>query len=233
MATVAAGRGGIMAFAREALALLASRRVLAPALALTVLLTASNIVIASNVPAEGGRPGAAFAVAAFIRVAGLLVLTVALLRMMAGSDRPPFRPDAGFWLYLLTFLFGTGLSVAFRIFADAGESIGSIALVNIVNAVLTSPLAVWFAALAVKRPVPWNPAPWLRGLSRWLPQWLFWVLAVVTPLAILHAAIDTNVVNGTWDGFWPLLLFDGPLSAVMALFGIALVAAAYRRVARG
>jgi hypothetical protein len=78
-----------------------------------------------------------------------------------------------------------------------------------------------------------SPAPWLRGLRRWLPHFLFWTLAVSTPLAVLHAAIDTAVITTARDWFWPLLLFDGPLSTVMALFGLALIAAAYRRVARG
>jgi hypothetical protein len=233
MVTVAENQGGLMSFLREALALLASRRLVAPALALAVLLTASNIVIASNVPAEGQRLGAAFAVAAFVRVAGLLVLAVAILRTMTGSARPRFRPDAGFWLYALTFIAATGVSVAVRLLTGADDSLGSLALVNAVTAVLTAPLAVWFGALAVERPVPWSPAPWLRGLRRWLPHFLLWTLAVTTPLAVLHAAIDSNAVKGARDGFWPLLLFDGPLSTVMALFGLALVAAAYRRVAQG
>jgi hypothetical protein len=226
--------GGLIAFVREALALLASPRLIVPALVLTVLLTASNIVIALNAPREGaGGLGAAFAIAAFVRVAGLLVLAVAILRIMTGSPRPAYLPDAGFWLYALTFLVGVAVSAAVRIVVGAGDSIASIALVNAAVAVVTSPLAVWFGAFAVERPVPWSPAPWLRDLGRWLPYFLFWTLAVVTPLGILHATIDMNVLKGVWTSFWPLLLFDGPLSAVMALFGLSLIAAAYRRVARG
>jgi hypothetical protein len=225
--------GGPIAFLREALALLRSPGLLVPALALAVLLTVSNIVIVSNVPAEGQGLGPAFAVAALIRVAGLLVLAVAILRTMTASPRPRFLPDAGFWLYALTFLAANAVSVAARLLTGGAEDSASIAVVNVVTAVVTAPFAVWFGALAVARPVPWSPAPWLRGLRRWLPQFLFWTLAVVTPLGVLHAAIDNEVVKGAGDGFWPLLLFDGPLSTVMALFGLALVAAAYRRVARG
>lgn len=231
MATVAAGNSGFMSFLREALALLASRRLLAPALALMVLLTASNIVVASNVPAEGEKLGPAFAVAAFVRVAGILVLAVAILRTMTGSARPRFRPDAGFWLYALTFVVSAGVGVAVRLLLGEDDSLRTIAIANVVSAVILAPVAVWFGALAVERPVPWSPVPWLRGLGRWLPYFLFWTLAVSTPLAILHAAIDTSVVKGAREWFWPLLLFDGPLSTVMALFGLALIAAAYRRVA--
>jgi hypothetical protein len=234
MATVADEPRGLGAFLREAVALLASRRLAMPALALAIVLTASNIVVALNVPEEGALPGAAFAAAAFVRVAGLLILAVAILRMMTASERPPFRPDAGFWLYVLTFVVSTGLTVAVRGLAGAGEGLGAIALVNALVSVVSAPFAVWFAALAVERPVPWSPGPRLRRLSAWLPYYLFWTLAVVTPLAILHAAIDISVLKGAGrDWLWPLLLFDGPLSTLMVLFGMALVAAAYRRVARG
>ena len=232
MATATGERGGLIAFLREALALLASRRLLGPALALAVLLTVSNIVIASNVPAEKSLPGGAFAAAAFVRVAGLLVLAVAILRMMTDSPRRPFVPDAGFWLYALTFLAGIAVTAGVRAGAGLGDSVGALAIGNALVGVLLAPLAVWFAALAVARPVPWSPAPWLRGLGRWLPHFIFWTLLVVTPLAVLHAAIDMHVIKGSRDWFWPLMLFDGPLSAVMALFGIALIAAAYRRVAQ-
>ena len=232
MVSDAGSQSGPLAFLREALALLSTPRLLVPALMLVVLLTASNIVVASNVPAEGEKLGAAFAVAALVRVAGILILAVAILRTMTGSARPRFRPDAGFWLYALTFVAATGVSVAVRLLTGESDSLGSIALANVATAVLMAPFAVWFGALAVERPAPWSPTPWLRGLRRWLPHFLLWTLAVSTPLAVLHAWIDTSVVKGARDWFWPLLLFDGPLSAVMALFGLALIAAAYRRVAR-
>ncbi|HEX8379106.1 MAG TPA: hypothetical protein VF619_01000 [Allosphingosinicella sp.] len=226
-------RGGPIAFLREALALLSAPRLLVPALVLMVLLTVSNIVIASTVPAEGEKLGPAFAVAALVRVAGLLVLAVAILRTMTGSARPRFRPDAGFWLYALTFVAATGVSVAVRLLTGEDDSLGSIAVGNLVTGVVMAPFAVWFGALAVERPVPWSPAPWLRGLRLWLPHFLFWTLLVITPMAVLHAAIDSSVVKDARDWFWPLLLFDGPLSTVMALLGLAFIAAAYRRVAEG
>ncbi|HEX8514506.1 MAG TPA: hypothetical protein VF688_15545 [Allosphingosinicella sp.] len=231
MTSVAESRGGLTAFLREALALLATPRLLVPALALMVLLTVSNIVIASNVPTEGKKLEAAFAVAALVRVAGLLVLAVAILRTMTASARPRFRPDAGFWLYALTFIAGAAVSVAVRLVTGEDDSLGTIAVGNVASAVVLAPLAVWFGALAVERPVPWNPVPWLSVPGRWLPHFLLWTLTVSTPLGVLHAWIDTSVVKGARDWFWPLLLFDGPLSTVMALFGLALIAAAYRRVA--
>ena len=226
-------RSGPIAFLKEALALLRSPRLVGPALALTVLLTVSNMVVASNVPAQGEKLGVAFAVAAFVRVAGILVLAVAILRTMTGSPRPRFRPDAGFWLYALTFLVGAGVGVAVRLITGEEDSLRTIALASVLSAIVLAPFAVWFGALAVERPVPWSPAPWLRRPGRWLPHFLFWTLAISTPLAVLHAAIDSAVVKGARDWFWPLLLFDGPLSTVMAMLGLAFVATAYRRVAQG
>jgi hypothetical protein len=52
---------------------------------------------------------------------------------------------------------------------------------------------------------------------------------VSTPLAVLHAWIDTSVPQGRSRP----ALAARPSSTVMDLFGLALIAAAYRRVARG
>jgi hypothetical protein len=232
MATVPREAGGQVALLGEAIGLIASRRLLLPVAALTLLLTVSNIFVAVNVPPEGQRPGVGFAIAAFIRIAGLLLLAVAILRLMTDSARRALAPDAGFWLYVLTFLAVTAFSVAVRLATGAVESLASITLVNAITAVLAAPFAVWFIALAVERPVPWSPRPWLANLGIWLPGFLLWTLVLVTPMAVLHAFIDMSVLSTARDWFWPLLLFDGPLSALMAVISMGLGSAAYRRVAR-
>lgn len=232
MATAARQSNGLLGFLTSALAALMQPRLVLPALALTVLLTASNIVIVMNVPAEGGRPGPAFAAAATVRIAGLLVLMVAILRIINQSRRRPFMLDAGFWLYVLTFALTLAATVVVRSAIGEGATLPGLLLSNAVVAVLLAPLTPWFVALAVARPVPWSPATWVRVLPFWLPHFLFWTLLVVTPLAALHGLIDYTLVEGAGEAFWPLALIDGPLSVAMALIGAALGSEAYRRVAQ-
>lgn len=203
------------------------------ALALLVLLTFSNIVVLQNMPAEGAAPPPAFLLAAFIRVAGLLLLAVALLRMLTASPRRPWVPDGGFWLYVLTFAAGAAASIFARLVIGDRTELANLILSNLLVTLILSPLVVWFVALAVEKPLAWRPGPWLRGFGAWLPPLLVWTLLLVTPMGVLHAWIDMRLVAGVGGAFWPLALFDGVLSTAMALVGLALNAAAYRRVAQG
>jgi hypothetical protein len=223
--------GGLLDFASEALGLLRNRRLVVPALLLAILLAATNIVILLNMPVKGQFPWV-FAAAGLVRVLGLLAIAVAILRMLTRSPRPAWRPDGAFWLYAATFLFGVGLTAAGSAVTGARpESLVGIT-VRVAVTVVTAPLAVWFVAIAVERPLAWRPGRHLRGLARWLPYFLFWVLLVVTPLGLLHATLDDWLVKGAGPWFWPVALADGPLSLVIALAGLSLAAAAYRRVAR-
>lgn len=231
-APVAAGGAGTRGFIGEALASLRDRRLVVPALALAVLLTVSNIVILRNVPVPGDPP-ILFAAAALVRIVGLLVLAVAILRIMTASVRAPYRLDGAFWLYGLTFLAGIALTAALGLAAGNRDDPVVRALLGAATILISAPFAPWFAAIAVERPLALNPAPWLRRVGWWLPPLLVWSLLVILPLGQAHAAIDHYLVRGAGEYFWPLALFDGPFSALMALFGLALAATAYRRVARG
>jgi hypothetical protein len=202
-----------------------------PVLLLAVLLTATNIVLARNVPPDGRPPALPFILAGFVRIAGLLVLAVAILRMLAGSDRSPWKPDGAFWLYVVTLPVSIAVSVAAVALLGQRTDPAGLLLRGVLVAVLLAPFAAWFAALAVARPLALDPRPWLRGLDRWLPSYLVWALLLVAPLAALHAWLDEWLVRGAGDLFWPIALFDGPLSVVVALLGFGLGAAAYRRVA--
>lgn len=224
-------RPGFLGFLREALAGLRLRDVVPAAVALLVLLTLSNIVVLQNMPAKGAPPTLAFIVAAFVRVVGLLLIAVAIVRMLTSSPRRPWAPDGGFWLYVLTFVAGVAASIFARAVIGGGTDVASLLLSNIVVTLLLSPLIVWFVALAVARPLAWRPGPWLRGLGRWWPMATLWTLLLVTPMAVLHAWIDARLIKGSEEGFWPLALFDGALSTTMALITFAINAAAYRRVA--
>jgi hypothetical protein len=232
MASASDDSGGLVGFLRDALVPLSARPLLAPLLLLTVLLTASNIVILLNVPVKGQTPPAAFLAAAFVRVAGLLVVAVAILRRLTASPRPAWLPDAGFWLYVLSFLFIVGLTAMFDFAAGNRPDTVIGVLVNALASLVTAPLAVWFTAMAVARPLAWRPSPWLRAWWSWLPHYLVWTLLLIVPLGALHAAIDGRLVSGAGAWFWPLALVDGPLSLLVAAGGLALAAEAYRRVAR-
>jgi hypothetical protein len=221
-----------VAFLRDALAPVFTRRMVAPIVLLTVLLTATNIVLAQNVPPEGRPPALPFILAGFVRVAGLLVLAVAILRILAGSERPLWKPDGGFWLYILTLPVGIGVSVAAVALLGQRTDPAGLLMRGVLVAIVLAPFAAWFAAIAAARPLALDPRPWLKGLGRWLPSYLVWAVLLVAPVAALHAWLDEWLVLGAGELFWPIALLDGPLSVVVALLGFGLNAAAYRRVAQ-
>jgi hypothetical protein len=158
---------------------------------------------------------------------------VAILRILGGSGRKPFALDGAFWLYGLTMVAGLGLNVLLSLAIGSREDPASSAVVGVAMIVISAPFAAWFAAIAIERPLAASPGRWLRGLGRWLPALLLWSLVLILPLGQLHTMIDMFLLRGAGEYFWPLALLDGPLSAAMVLLGLALAAAAYRRVARG
>lgn len=232
MVTTQARSGGLMAFAREAAALILRREMILPALLLALVLTTSNILILlSGPPVRGTMPHWQFIAAALLRLVGVLVLLVAILRIATGSQRPRWRPDGAFWLYALALLATLGVSALMgRVLADRTQWSGML-IDQIATSILVAPFAAWVAAMAVATPLAWRPLPWLRGLGHWLPHYLFWSLLLVSPLGLAHGLIDLRLVLGGGENFWPLALFDGPLSTLLALVGLGLGAAGYRRVA--
>ena len=226
-------RTGFVSFLSEGLTSLLRREMLIPAGLLVVLLTWSNIVILQNMPAEGATPSSRFVMAAALRVIGLMIIAVAILRVAARSDRPTWRPDGAFWLYQFIAPLGLGASLLVRALIGEGQDPASLFLSSAASTLVAAPFAAWFTAIAVERPLAWNPLHWMRAFGRWLPQLLVWSLLLVVPMATLHAWIDIALIGGVGDWFWPAVLFDGPLSALMVLVGIGLSVAAYRRVAQG
>jgi succinate dehydrogenase hydrophobic anchor subunit len=228
----AARREGASAFLREALAPLFTRAMVVPVLLLTLLLTATNIVLASHVPPDGRPPPLTFILAGFVRVAGLLVLAVAILRRLTASPRPPWKPDGAFWLYVLTLPASLGVAVAVASTLGQRTDPAGLFARTALTAAILAPLAAWFVAIAAARPLAFRPGAWLRDFGRWLPSYLLWTILLVAPLAALHAWLDEWLVRGAGDHFWPIALLDGPLSVVVAMLGFGLTAAAYRRVAQ-
>jgi hypothetical protein len=228
-----APRGGFLSFLAAALTVLADRALALPVLLLTLLLTVANIVLANSHP-DTHPELLIFEAVALIRAIGLLFLFVAMLRIVNRSVRSPWRPDASFALYLLTFLFGLGLTLGLaRLLGDDVDPAAAGLLVGAGVSIVTAPLAAWFVAIAVERPLAWRAGPWLRDFGRWLVPMLLWSLILIVPLGQLHAAIDGLLVEGAGRWFWPLALLDGPLSVLLALLGLGLASAAYRSVARG
>ena len=225
--------GGFAAFLTDAVGRLFDPEMRLPAALTLVILTFSNIIILFNIPEENGVPSYAFLAAAFVRIGGILVLGVAILRILVGSERYPWRPDGAFFLYAVSLIATFGVASLITGLIDSPETLSGITQRNVLLTLVLSPFAPWAVGIAVATPLGWNPARFLRDFGRWLPPLLVWTLLLVTPMGILHAVIDLHLIDGAGEWFWPLSLFDGVLSTVMALLALGLNAEAYRRVARG
>lgn len=229
----AGARVGPLGFLAESLASLRNRRLVVPVILVAILLTATNIVLARHLPVDGAPLPAAFAVAAAVRLLGLLLVAVAILRVLGASPRPLWKPDGAFWLYGATILAGLGVAIAVRLVVGDGGPLRD-ALAGLIVNLVTAPFAAWFAAIAIERPLAWRAGRWLTRFGDWLAPLLLWSILILLPLGQLHAAIDLFLIGGSaGDYFWPLALADGPLSVLLFLFGLALAATAYRHVARG
>jgi hypothetical protein len=225
--------GRFLGFVLAALATLANRALLVPVLLLALLLTATNLILASSLP-DTHAELLLFEGVALARAIGLLLLFVALLRILNRSPRSPWRPDLGLALYGLTFLFGLGLTLGLaRLLGERADAAAAGLIVGAAVSLVTAPLAAWFVAIAVERPLAWRAGPWLRDFGGWLPPLILWSLILIVPLGELHAAIDGLLVEGAGPWFWPLALADGLLGVLLALLGLGLASAAYRSVARG
>src|SRR3546814_2010300 len=114
-----------------------------PAGLLLVILTLSNIVILFNIPEAGAVPSYAFLAAAFVRIGGILVLSVAILRILAPGGRYPWQPDGAFWLYALSLIASFGIASLVSGLIDSPETLSGIVLRNILLTVALAPLAPW------------------------------------------------------------------------------------------
>ncbi|HEX8528086.1 hypothetical protein [Allosphingosinicella sp.] len=229
----AAPRRGLGAYLAEAIARLSAPGLALPAVLMLLVLTFSNIVILQNLPADGEQPGPGAIAGAAARILGLLILSVPLLRILAGSPRSPFRPDGAFFLSALGTILSLAIGTALILVIGDSQEAAGIALRTLATTLLLSPLAPWLVGLAAAVPLGWDPRRFMREVRLWLPHLLFWSMLLVFPAAILHALIDIALVKGEIDSFWPVALFDGLLSFVMLILSYALHAIAYRRVARG
>jgi hypothetical protein len=195
-------RPEVPGFWRLAAQTLFNRRLILPALLLGLFLTASNIAVLFVAPHHGARPGPAFAAAAFVRIAGLIVGVVALSRIMARSPRKPFMPDGAFWLSVVLFAVSIGIAAGIgRVFGRPPlpplAAIASAAALGILQA----PFAAWLTAVMVARPLAWDPRPWFTHFRAWLLPLIMGEL-ILAPLALAHESLDVRLIEGAGRWFW-------------------------------
>lgn len=224
--------GDDIAFVKEAFASLGTRRLLLPAFMLALLLAASNVVMLATLPTPGHPDHSLYLAAFLLLLLGLLAFSVAVLRILNASPRPPWQPDAGLWLYGVALIASVfigiiaGLVMGGRTDLLAGLASGALATI------LRAPLTPWFAAIAVERPLALRPGAHLRRFAAWLPALLLWGLLIVVPLGQLLAMLNSMLLAGAGGWFWPLAILYGLLGAAIELVALALASVAYRRVAR-
>jgi hypothetical protein len=221
-----------LAFVKEAFASLGTRRLLLPALLLVLLQSASNVAMLAALPtATHPDHSRAFATLLLILL-GLLACSVATLRILNASPRPPWQPDTSLWLSGLALILGVAISIAADLImggrTDLLAGLASGALAVIVGA----PFTPWFTAIAVERPLALRPEDHMRRFAAWLPALLLWSLLILVPLGQLLALLSAMLVAGAGGWFWPIVFVYGLLGAAAELVCCALATVAYRRVAR-
>ena len=178
-------------------------------------------------PSPGAAPGAVFAITAAVRLLAAVSITVAALRIALGSVRPPWRPDGSFWMYLLLGLPGIGITATLAWLGRDLPGITRVLVMEFGAVVLLTPFAVWFAAIAVERPLAFVPR--FRRAATWYPPLLLWSLLLLAPLASLHAWLSQQMLEAVGaKGFWSLAAVDAITTTLLVLLGLALRVTAYR-----
>lgn len=230
---VLTGAAGLANFLNDAVHPLMAPKLRTQIVLLVALATLTTVVLATHASPQGERPGGIFVATAVARLAGLLLLQIAILREITASRRGRWTLDAAFWLHALTLPLGIALSESVQklLGASPNDSV-SLLLAGVLLDAITAPLAPWLVAIAVEKPLAWRPGPWFRRWSLWLAPLMFWGVAL-RPLAVTHSSMNTWLLEGSGEWFWPLAVLDGALSGLLFLVTLGLNAAAYRRVAGG
>lgn len=221
-----------IAFLKEALASLGTRRILIPALLLAFFQSASNVAMLATLPTHIHPDHSRYVAALLLLVLGLTACTVAMLRILNASLRPPWQPDASLWLFGLAIVADVFISIVADLVVGgrtdllAGLASGSLSII------VSAPLAPWFTAIAVERPLALRPGDHIRHFAVWLPALLLWNLLIVLPLGQLLALLSRTLLAGAGGWFWPIILLYGLVGAAIELLSCALASVAYRRVAR-
>ncbi len=222
-----------IAFVKGALASLATRRLLMPAMLLALLLAAGKVALLAFLPSARNPDHLPYLLVFMLMVLATLAFVVAILRILNRSARPPWQPDSSLWLYSVAFIVSAFLALFADLVVVGGmhDPISGLAA-GALDTALRAPFAAWFVALAVEQTLAWRPGPWLRGFRAWLPSLLLWSFLIVLPLRQLQLMINSTYLLSGTDWFWPAILPDALLGAAIELVSVALASSAYRRVAR-
>ena len=127
---------------------------------------------------------------------GLAAFAVAILRILNASARPPWQPDSSLGLYALALIASIILGLLSDAVMGGRDSLVAGLAIGALAAILRAPLAPWFVAMAVERPLALQPAPFMRRFASWLPALLLWSLLIVVPLAQLHDVLSRMLITG-------------------------------------
>jgi hypothetical protein len=233
MPAMADERGGDdIAFVKEALVSLGRRRILLPALLLIFLQSASLVALVATLPTAGHPDHSRYLAVLLLFLLGLLACSVALLRILNASPRPPWQPDASLWLFGLTVIAGAFIAIMADLVMGGRTDLLAGLASGALSAIISAPLAPWFTAIAVERPLALRPRDHIRRFAAWLPALLLWNLLIVVPLGQILAMLTQRLIDGAGGWFWPIVLLYGLLGAAIELASCALASVAYRRVAR-
>jgi hypothetical protein len=225
--------GDDIAFLMEALASLGTRRILVPALLLVLLLFATNVAMLATMPTVKHPDHSAYVVAVLLLLLGLLACSVAVLRILNASPRPPWQPDASMWLCGVAMIAGLFIAAAADMIMGGRTDLLAGLASRALSAIITAPLVPWVTAIAVERPLALRARDYMRRFAAWLPALLLWTLLIAVPLVQLLGMLVQMLIDGAGGWFWPVALLYGLLGAAIELVGWALASTAYRRVARG
>ena len=221
-----------IAFLKEALASLGTRRILLPALLLILVQSASVVVMLAALPTAGHPDHSRYLAALLLLLLGLLACSVAILRILNASPRPPWQADASLWLVGLALIAGAFISIAADLVVGGRTDLLASLASGALSIVISAPLVPWLTAIAVERPLALRPRDYMRRFDAWLPALLLWYVLIVLPLGQLLATLGAMVVADAGGWFWPIVLLYGLLGSGVELISCALSSVAYRRVAR-
>jgi hypothetical protein len=219
-------------FVKEAFASLRTRRVLVPALLIVLLQAASAVAMPYTLPTAAHPDHSRYLAVLLLLLLGLLGCSVALLRILNASPRPPWQPDASLWLLGLALIACALIDAAAYLVVGGQDDLLAGLASGSLSIAITAPLAPWITAIAVERPLALRPRDHMRNFAAWLPAFLLWELLIVVPLGQFVALLNKMLMEGAGGWFWPVVLLYGLLGTVIELVSCALSSVAYRRVAR-
>jgi hypothetical protein len=226
------GTAGDLAFLKEAIASLKHPSLALPMLLAVLGLMATMLLMRWSMPTHEQPDHTAIfaAYAAYLVVEA--ALAIAILRILNDSPRPWWSPDWSAWAYGVVVLSEVAITTLSDSIATPSDSLLSWLAAELLTVALIAPLAPWFVAIAVERPLAWRPAPYFRRSKEWLPSLLFWNFLILAPAGMLNRILAASLLFGPREDIWALVLLHAILGTFMLFFALALASVAYRRVAR-